>query len=181
MRLATAWFPALLAIASLVVRWRYTGVAPYGDEGAFYWVARTLPGDFSMVHDLYAPDGFPGAAAILYRPIPIFWYRPLHFLLLWPGAVVSFTGYRVLHLGLTALLPVVVWAWLRRSHVRPLPAAAAAVATFTLPLLQVWTTFALPDALMAVLVIAACGPMQRAGRCFRAPPSQPHAGSRRWR
>jgi hypothetical protein len=124
---------------ALIVRLRLIDSPPYGDEGLYYTLARRPGLDPVNVHFLYAQSPM-----VLHQ---FFYQRPLHYLLLAPGAQGSFETFRLGHVLLSSLLPVATVLLLRADGTRRVLAYAAAAATALLPSFVVWGSIAYPDSL----------------------------------
>ncbi|HUR63245.1 MAG TPA: hypothetical protein VM241_02070 [Candidatus Thermoplasmatota archaeon] len=139
--LAVGAYAAALLVRALIVH-----AHPYTAEAAHFVLAR----------DLWATNP---AVAGLDGTHPewgwLFWQRPLFSLLLWPGAAVSFTGYRVLHVLVASLLPALGALLLRHLGVPRWLAGGAAAVAILHPLFVPWNVLVLPDSLMAVLFLGA--------------------------
>ncbi|HEX2065325.1 MAG TPA: hypothetical protein VHI93_00795, partial [Candidatus Thermoplasmatota archaeon] len=85
----------------------------------------------------------------------LFWQRPLFSLLLWPGAAISFEGYRVWHILLSSLLAPLALAVVAQAGGRRVAQWATGVAVALLPGLVGWGVRVFPDSLMAVLFLCA--------------------------
>jgi hypothetical protein len=134
--------PALLFAAGAALRLWLAGSPIYGDEAAHYYIARHLGATAANVAHA---DQLPGQ---------LFAARPAFFLLLAPGAQFGFTGFRVEHALLSALLPVLAWALLRQLGARPLAAASAGAILAFHPWMVAWGSRVFPDSLMAVFALA---------------------------
>ncbi|MEA3202727.1 MAG: hypothetical protein QOI63_393 [Thermoplasmata archaeon] len=140
------WGLALGAyLAALLVRALLVDAHPYTAEAAHFVLARDL------WHASPPVAGLDGT-----RPEWgwLFWQRPLFSLLLWPGAAISFTAYRVLHILVSSLLPALGVVLLRHLAVPRWLAGAAAAVVCLHPTLVTWNVLVLPDSLMAVLFLA---------------------------
>lgn len=151
----TLWIAAATSfLLSLFLRYvAFWGVTPYGDEGGFYWFAAHPFQNPSNIHDLYFDDWNVRNSVVDYRPLPTFWYRPAHFLLLAPGAIVSFDGFRLVNLVITSLLPVVSLLWLRSEGVRPAFAVPAAFMVVLQPTVAAWSFYGLAEGLLATTFV----------------------------
>lgn len=150
-RLALArWDPWALAAAYLValaVRWTILDAGPYTAEAAHYAMARNLWRGVDNLDSLFedvVPDDFAW----------FFWQRPLLCLVFWPGASLGFTAFRVEHVLLSSLVPVLAATLLRQLGTRPAWAYAAALALAVHPVLVPWSVLVLPDSLVAAFALA---------------------------
>lgn len=151
------WFALLLLvyIFAFGVRFNLWTVHPYGDEAAHYYVARHLgngPEHVRSVNFDFPADKAPFLSNLDTRPL--FYQRPMFSLLLWPGAVVSFEAYRLLHIALTSLIPVAAILLLRQMETRTLLAAATGLLLAVNPLFVTWGTLVFPDSLMTLALAA---------------------------
>ncbi len=137
---------AAVFLLAWVARWAIAGSHPYTAEAAHYIVAKNLwtssPSYYTLYNDLHGDL------------MPLFWQRPFFSLALAPGAWISFEGYRVLHLTLASLLPVLAVALLVQMGTRRWLAWPVGLVLALHPLIVPWGTLVLPDSLMAVLSLA---------------------------
>jgi hypothetical protein len=140
------WLPYVAAYAlALAVRAWFLGTPVYGDEAAHFYVSRHLGMSPHAPHVLY-----PETDATHW----LFWQRPLFSLLLWPGAAVSFQGYRVWHALLSSLLAPLAMALVAQAGGDRWARAGVGVAVAVLPGIVGWGIRAFPDSLMAALFVA---------------------------
>ncbi|HEX2066910.1 MAG TPA: hypothetical protein VHI93_08875, partial [Candidatus Thermoplasmatota archaeon] len=141
---ASPWLPAAAAYALALAARAWLLDAPvYGDEAAHFYVARHLGASpANLVPDLGVPQW-------------LFWQRPLFSLLLWPGAALSFEGYRIWHILLSSLLAPLAMAVVAQAGGRRVPQWTAGVAAALLPGLVGWGVRVFPDSLMATLFLGA--------------------------
>jgi hypothetical protein len=136
---------AVVYAVAVAVRWSIVESHPYTAEAAHYVVAQRLwmpiPGGITSYNDWQVDFSF------------LFWQRPMFSLLLAPGAWMGFTAYRVEHLALSCLLPVLSVVLLRTLGTRRWLAWPAGVVLAVHPILVPWGVLVLPDSLMAVLCL----------------------------
>jgi hypothetical protein len=150
------WAPfVLLTLGAFLIRLPFADIPPYGDEGAFYYTSRHLDDFPPNVHDLYVEPGSELTPNVLYRPTPLFWYRPLHYLLMFPAAQAGFQSYRLFSLALTSTIPALAAAVLRVHGARRVTAWTAGGAIGILPYFVVWSVITLPDALVTMWFLLA--------------------------
>lgn len=142
--LSSPWSLGLLALwfAAFLVRGLSIGAQAYGDEAAHYYVSRSWGAEPEEVF-----PGWPFGSWLWLQ-------RPLFSLLLWPGAVAGFTGYRLWHIAIASTLPVLVAALARRAGAAPWIALGAGSAAAFHPLMVRYGILVFPDTLLAVLALA---------------------------
>lgn len=149
------WIPLALTYAlAVVVRLSMWRSAPYGDEGMFFSVARRFWGPPERFDDIYNDPIHP------YDPF-LFFHRPFFHVLLSLPAHVSFDSYRLAHLLITSLLPVLCILILREARVRPLLAYPVATVIALHQAFVFWGVIAWPDSLMTTALAAAVWTGQR--------------------
>jgi hypothetical protein len=122
---------------------------PYGDEAAHFYIARHLATPPDNIHYVY-PD-FP----FLFMPVEsVFAQRPVFFLLLAPGALLGFEGFRVLHMALASLLPSVGVLLAQSWGARRWLAYAAGVALVIHPVFVTFGALVFSDTLATLLLAA---------------------------
>jgi hypothetical protein len=144
--LLAAALPLALYAVALAARLPLLRMPIYGDEAVLYYLSRHPLQDALNIHPLDLPD--------VYRLGFFFWWRPGFRLLLVPGALVSFQAYRLLHLAITALLPVLTLLLLRALGVRRWIAAAAGLGVAVYPTFVHWGVIVFPDSTMVVAFTA---------------------------
>lgn len=144
---------ALLYGLALWTRLRIWHSFPYGDEGGFYYVAGHFWHAPPNLENLYNPGWFD------FRPV--FWVRPMHFLLLFPGGIFSFESYRFLNIAYTSLLPVLAFVILRGWGARRALAFLVGLAVAFAPVFVVWGVITIPDGPMTVVFALALVAAQR--------------------
>jgi hypothetical protein len=137
----------LLAVGAFAVRWQLAEASPYGDEAVHYAMARTL----GFLDRTIVWEG-TGAQ---FNLLPFVLGRPLFAFAHFPGALVGFTGFRVLGIVYASLLAPVAYMVLRQASVDRWIAAAAGTAIMSHPTFVVWGARIFPDSLMAVLALLA--------------------------
>lgn len=128
--------PLALYAVAVGLRLLLLDVRPFGDEAHHYFIAR----EFGQ-----PPANLVEASDTRW----LFWWRPLFSILLVPGAMVSFTAFRLGHIVLASLAAPAMWWWLRGRGVRPVASAAAGAVLAAHPYFVLWGVRAFPDGLMA--------------------------------
>lgn len=132
---------AVLAYAAaLVARLTLLDVHPYGDEAHHYYIAR----EFGAT-----PANLVGGGDLHW----LFWWRPLFSLLLSPGAQLSFEGFRLGYILLTASLAPLAYLLVRSRGLHIWAASFGALLVGLHPFLVLWGVRAFPDELMAVFYV----------------------------
>jgi hypothetical protein len=141
-RLAMA---SLFAVA-LLARLPLMRTTMYGDEGHMFLAARDLGRDPDNIFWLTQPP----------EPFsPFFWYRPLTHLPLWPGAQFGFEEWRLNHLLITSLTPLIAYGILQTLQVRRWIAYPTALVFAVHPLYVTFGTLVFHDGLGTVAFGAA--------------------------
>lgn len=149
------WAPyLLLTVLAFALKLPFADVPPYGDEGAFYYTSRELDQVPPNLHDLYLPAESDLSPNVLYRPVPLFWYRPVHYLTMWPAAQFGFEAYRFASIALTSTIPALAASVLVAFGTRHSYAFGAGVVLAVAPYFVVWGVLTLPDTLLTMWFLA---------------------------
>lgn len=138
---------ATLYLASLAVRLLALTSPPHGDEALHFIVARDLG---RTPANVLAVD-IEGVTELA----PFLWQRPLFSLVYAPFAQLGFPAYRLGHILVSGLLPVLAAGLLRDRGVDPVLTWGGAGVLVGYPLYVEWGVRVFPDGPMAVLFLAA--------------------------
>ncbi|MEA3166794.1 MAG: hypothetical protein QOJ26_1668 [Thermoplasmata archaeon] len=142
------WPLALVAALAFAVRWTIRDAHPYTAEAAHYALSLHLWHGVDNLDSVFADvvqDDFSW----------FFWQRPLLILLYWPAASLGgFAGYRIAHIVVASLVPVLAAVLLRQLGTRPVYTYGAAAVLAVHPVLVPWSVLVLPDTTVLAFTLA---------------------------